>query len=382
MTEKGALAGITVIDLSRLLPGPYCSMILADHGARVIAIEDKRFLADGLFMNTVNRNKEHMTLNLKTEAGKEIFFRLVQNADVVMEGFRPGVVKKLGVDYESVAAVNPGIIYCSISGYGQDGPFRDRVGHDANYLSLSGVLDLIGPADGPPSIPGVQFADIAGGGMNAATGILLALFARNRTGEGQYIDISMTDGMVGFLPAALFFQQLTGQSPERSNAILSHRYACYNTYETADGRFLSIGAVEHRFWKKLCELLEVSDYIDHQYDESSREKILSAMRSIFREKNMAEWETLLGDQDVCWGKIQNLDEVLNDSLFREREMVVDHEDQNGNPVSTLGVSIKLSKTPGSVRTAPKNFGESTHAILTELGYENSQIKGFEDKGVI
>ena len=172
------------------------------------------------------------------------------------------------------------------------------------------------------------------------------------------------------------------QSPERSNAILSHRYACYNTYQTADGRFLSIGAVEHRFWKKLCELLEVSDYIDHQYDESSREEILSAMRSIFREKNMAEWETLLGDQDVCWGKIQNLDEVLNDSLFREREMVVDHEDQNGNPVSTLGVSIKLSKTPGSVRTAPKNFGESTHAILTELGYEDNQIKGFEDKSVI
>jgi crotonobetainyl-CoA:carnitine CoA-transferase CaiB-like acyl-CoA transferase len=299
-----------------------------------------------------------------------------------MEGFRPGVVAKLGVDYDSVAAVSPGVVYCSISGYGQNGPFRDRVGHDANYLSLSGVLDLIGPADGPPSIPGVQFADIAGGGMNAAIGILLALFARNKTGEGQYIDISMTDAMVGFLPAALFFQQLTGQSPKRSNAILSHRYACYNTYETADGRYLSIGAVEHRFWKQLCDLLDVSEYAALQYDDSRREEILTTIRSIFKGKNMNEWENLLGDRDICWSKVQNLDEVLNDPLFIEREMVVNHEDQNGNPVSTLGVSVKLSKTPGSVRTPPRNFGESTHAILKELGYTIAEIKRLEEKDVI
>jgi crotonobetainyl-CoA:carnitine CoA-transferase CaiB-like acyl-CoA transferase len=382
MTAKGALDGITVVDLSRLLPGPYCSMILADHGARVIAVEDKRFLADGLFINTVNRNKEHMTLNLKTAAGKKIFHRLVKSADVVMEGFRPGVVSKLGVDYETVAAVNPAIVYCSISGYGQDGPFRNRVGHDVNYLSWSGVLDLIGPAEGPPSIPGVQFADIAGGGMNAAIGILLALFARNRTGEGQYIDISMTDAMVGFLPAALFFQQLTGKGPQRANAILSHRYACYNTYETADGRFLSIGAVEYRFWKQLCDLLDLPAYVPLQYDDSRREEIISALREIFKEKRMAEWATLLGDHDICWGKVQNLNEVLGDPLFREREMVVDDEDQNGNPVATLGVSVKLSQTPGSVRTPPKRFGESTHAILKELGYGRAQIETFEQEGVI
>jgi crotonobetainyl-CoA:carnitine CoA-transferase CaiB-like acyl-CoA transferase len=382
MTATGALEGITVVDLSRLLPGPYCSMILADHGARVIAIEDKRFLADGLFMNTVNRNKEHMTLNLKTAAGKEIFYRLVKSADVVMEGFRPGVVTKLGVDYDRVAAVNPAIVYCSISGYGQDGPFRDRVGHDANYLSWSGVLDLIGPAEGPPSIPGVQFADIAGGGMNAAIGILLALFARNRTGEGQYIDISMTDAMVGFLPAALFFQQLTGKGPQRSNAILSHRYACYNTYETADGRYLSIGAVEYRFWKQLCELLDLAEYTSLQYDDSRRAEIISALRAIFKQKSMPEWEALLGDHDICWGKVQNLDEVLSDPLFHERQMVVDHEDQNGDPASTLGVSVKLSKTPGTIRTPPQNFGASTHAILDELGYGQAQIEAFEQDGVV
>ena len=178
MFKPGALDGITVIDLSRLLPGPYCSMILADHGARVIAVENKRFIADGLFFNTINRNKEHMSLNLKTEAGKQIFFRLIEKADVLLEGFRPGVVDRLGADYESVRKVNPEIIYCSITGYGQDGPFRDRVGHDVNYLSYAGVLDLMGEPDRPPSIPGIQIADIAAGGMNAAIGILMALFAR------------------------------------------------------------------------------------------------------------------------------------------------------------------------------------------------------------
>ncbi|MBW1752985.1 MAG: CoA transferase [Deltaproteobacteria bacterium] len=175
MSNEGALAGITVLDLSRLLPGPCCSMMLADHGARVIAIEDKRFIADDLFITTVNRNKEHMSLNLKTLEGKEIFFRLVERADVLLEGFRPGVVHRLGIDYDTVCKINSKIIYCSITGYGQTGPCRDRAGHDVNFLAHSGVLDLIGEPDRPPSIPGVQIADIAGGGMNAAIGILLAL---------------------------------------------------------------------------------------------------------------------------------------------------------------------------------------------------------------
>ena len=167
MTNKGALSDITVIDLSRLLPGPYCSMILADHGARVIAVESKQFMSDGLYFNTINRNKEHLSLNLKSEKGKQIFLRLIESADVMLEGFRPGVVDRLGVDYESMRKVNPRIIYCSITGYGQDGPFRDRVGHDVNYLSYAGVLNLIGEPDRPPSIPGIQIADIAAGGMNA-----------------------------------------------------------------------------------------------------------------------------------------------------------------------------------------------------------------------
>lgn len=380
--NNGALSGTTVIDLSRLLPGPYCSMILADHGARVIAIEDRRFLADGLFMNIINRNKEHISLNLKTEQGREIFFRLVKKSDVVMEGFRPGVVERLGVDYESVCSVNPRIVYCSITGYGQSGPYRDRVGHDANYLSYAGVLNLIGEADRPPSIPGVQIADIAGGGMNAAIGILLALIAREKTGRGQYIDISMTDGMVGFLPAVMFFHQLTGREPKRADTILSHRYACYNTYETADGRFLSIGAVENRFWKQLCQTLGVPEYASLQYDDQRRREILDFMRTTFKKKTLAEWEVELGDLDICWGRVQSLSEVLDDPLFRQREMVVEIEGQDGQKSRTLGVPVKLSDTPGAVRTPPVGFGESTAAILGELGYDEDKIRELSEKEVI
>lgn len=382
MFKPGALSGTTVIDLSRLLPGPYCSMILADHGARVIAIEDKRFLADGLFFNIINRNKEHMTLNLKTAEGKEIFFRLLKNADVVLEGFRPGVVDRLGVDYETVRQVNPRIVYCSITGYGQNGPYRDRVGHDVNYLSFAGVLNLIGEPDHPPSIPGVQIADIAGGGMNAVIGILLALMARGKTGQGQYIDISMTDGMVGLLPTALFFSQLTGQEPRRADGILSHRYACYNTYETADGQFLSIGAVENRFWKKLCEVLKVPDYAALQYDDQRRGEILDFMRATFRKKTLDQWEATLGDLDICWGRVQSLSEVLEDPLFREREMVVEINGADGKKTKTLGVPVKLSDTPGSVRTAPVGFGESTAGILGEIGYTPEEIDALAAKEVI
>ncbi len=382
MLNKGALNGITVVDLSRLLPGPYCSMILADHGARVIAIESKQFIADGLFFNTINRNKEHMSLNLKTEEGKQIFFRLIEKADVLLEGFRPGVVDRLGVDYKSVCEVNPGIIYCAISGYGQTGPFRDRVGHDVNYLSYAGVLNLMGETDRPPSIPGIQIADIAGGGMNAAIGILLALFARQKTGKGQYIDISMTDGMVAFLPIALHFQQLTGQDPQRADALLSHRYACYNTYETSDGRFLSIGAVENRFWKRLCEHLGVAEYAGLQYDDSRRKEILNFMRATFKRKTLDEWDAELAALEICWGRVQTFSEMLEDPLFREREMILDLKGKSGDQQPSIGVPVKLSGTPGSVRKAAVNFGESTASILQELGYSEKEIKRFTKAEVI
>jgi len=380
--NRGALSGLLVLDLSRLLPGPYGTMILADHGARVIAIEDRRFRNEEIFPATVNRNKEHMTLNLKTDEGREIFYRLASAADVVVEGFRPGVVQRLGVDYETIQQINPRIVYCAVTGYGQTGPLRNRAGHDVNYLAHAGVLDLIGEADRPPAIPGVQIADMAGGGLNAAVGILLALLARGKNGRGQYIDISMTDGAASLLSLQLHFQQIDGRSPRRGDSRFSHRYACYNTYETRDGRYIAIGAVENRFWQKLCVHLEVPEYSALQFDEERRKEILAFMRGSIRKKTLAQWEEDLADIDACWAPVRTLDDVLQAPLFRERDMVVKIEGEAGGTTPLLGTPIKLSDTPGGIRTAPPAFGGNTHAILSEFGYSIEEIRELEEKGVV
>jgi crotonobetainyl-CoA:carnitine CoA-transferase CaiB-like acyl-CoA transferase len=378
----GALEGITVIDVSRMLPGPYCSMILADHGARVIGIEERSYMANETFVDPVNRNKEHMTLNLKKKEGRDIFFKLVYEADVLIEGFRPGVSKRLGIDYDTVTELNSSIIYCSITGYGQDGPFRDMPGHDANFLSFAGVLDMIGEKNGAPCIPGIQIGDLVAGGMNAALGILLALLARQKTGKGQYIDISMTDGVVALLQVPLYLFQRFGVIPRRSDDFLSHRYACYNVYETADGRYLSIGAVENQFWQNLCNALGVPEYGPLQYDDEHREEMVRFFRKTFKMKTLEEWVTELKGKEVCWGKVQRFTEVLQDPLFRARDMIGQVKNDRGEPVTVLGIPVKLSDTPGSIRKPPVGFGESTRKILGELGYADGQIDEFFEKGIV
>lgn len=382
MLDEGALEGVTVLDLSRLLPGPYCTMILADHGADVIAIEDSRFKDDGLFFSELNRNKQHMSLNLKTEQGKEIFYQLVKDADVVLEGFRPGVVKRLGVDYQTLRGLNEGIIYCSISGYGQTGPRKDEPGHDVNYLSAAGILDLVGDKNRPPTIPAVQIADIAGGSMQAAVGILLALYKRERSGKGQYIDISMTDGLLGLLTLPRFFQEKYGETPARSDVLLSHKYGCYNTYETKDNRYIAIGAVENRFWKVLCEYFGRPDYAPLQYNNDKRHEIISWLRELIATKTLAQCEQELSRLNVCYSAVLTVDEVMGADLFKQREMVCDYRDADGTLQKTLGIPVKMSLTPGSLRTPPAAFGEHTQQILLGLGYNESNVKEFIAEGIV
>ncbi len=379
--SKSALDGITVLDLSRLLPGPYASMILADHGARVIAIEDRRFAGEAMRDASFNRNKEHMTLNLKSAQGKDIFFTMAAAADVVLEGFRPGVTKRLGVDYESIEKINPSIVYCSISGYGQTGPYRDVAGHDVNYLSVAGVLDLIGEAKRAPVIPGIQIADMAGGGMNAVIGILMAIIERQRTGRGQYIDISMTDGSFSLLALAFTMQQMTGQTPKRSDFLLAHRYACYNTYETGDGRFLSVGAVENRFWKVLCEYFDVPEYTGLQYDDARRLEIIEFFRERFKEHPLSYWEDAFAGKDICWAPVRTMAEAFEDPLFQTREMVAGIERPGEKPFRAIGTPIKLSRTPGRLRTHPPAFGQDTRRILMQMGYSESDVAALEAAGV-
>ena len=378
-----ALEGIKILDLSRLFPGPYASMILADLGADVLRIEDRRFAGEGPGMPTVMRNKRHMTLNLKHPQGKEIFFRLAREADVVLEGFRPGVTRRLGIEYESIRGVNEKIIYCSVTGYGQDGPYRDMVGHDINYLSFGGVLGLNGDTGGAPVVPPIQVADMAAGGMNAALGILAALIARQRTGRGQYIDISMLDGVVAMLPFPASMLWSLGQSPRRGDTLLSGRYPCYQVYETKDGGFISIGALEPRFWEALCKKLGREDFIPAQYDEGEkRAEMFSCLRETFKKKNREEWMGELQDLDVCVGKVLDLEETFRDPQVVCRRMVTEFQDAGKGKMKLLSSPVKLSETPPDIRAAPAEFGEHTGEVLRELGYNADQIAEMKRTGVV
>ena len=378
-----ALEGIKILDLSRLFPGPYCSMILADLGADVLRIEDRRFAGEGPGMPTVMRNKRHMTLNLKHPQGKDIFYRLAREGDVILEGFRPGVTARLGIDYESIKRINKKIIYCSVTGYGQDGPYRNMVGHDVNYLSFGGVLGLNGEAGGDPVIPPIQVADMAAGGMNAALGIMGALIARQRTGRGQYIDISMLDGIVAMLPFPVSLLWGLGQNPRRGDTLLSGRYPCYSVYETREGGFISIGALEPRFWEALCRKLGREDFIPSQYDEGEKkEEIFSFLRATFKTKTREEWMEELKDVDVCLGKVLSLEETLRDPQVVSRRMVTDFADPRKGKMRLLSSPLKLSDTPPDIRTAPADFGEHTEEVLGELGFNADQIEELKKSGAV
>ncbi|OFV87413.1 MAG: hypothetical protein A3J75_06015, partial [Acidobacteria bacterium RBG_16_68_9] len=298
-----ALGHLKMLDLSRQLPGPFCSTVLADLGmdVLVVSVPNDPF---ALGIPFLARNKRSMTLNLKTDAGREIFRRLAAGADVVLEGFRPGVTARLGIDYETLRASNPRLIYCSISGYGQDGPYRDRVGHDINYLGYAGVLNFIGAAGGPPVLPGVQIADIGGGALLAAVGILAAVAARERTGQGQFVDVAMLDGSVAWNVYHLLMFQLSGRLPQRGGEQLTGRHACYNVYETRDGRHVTVGAYEPHFWATLCRHFGREDFVASQWDDGAkREEMLDFFRAAFREKTLAEWMRELGDKAICFGPV-------------------------------------------------------------------------------
>jgi len=378
-----ALEGIKVLDLSRLFPGPYCSMILADLGAEVLRIEDRRFENDGPGMPTIMRNKRHMTLNLKHPKGREILYTMAGSADVLLEGFRPGVAKRLGIDYERMRTLNARLIYCSVTGYGQDGPYKDMVGHDINYLSFGGVLGLNGEGGGKPVIPPIQVADMAAGGMYAALGILAALFARQKTGEGQYIDISMLDGIVAMLPFLASLYWGPAKIPRGGETLLNGRYPCYSVYETKEGKYISIGALEARFWKALCRKMGREEFIPWQYDEGEkREKMFLFFREAFKKRTREEWMEEFKESDVCFGKVLSLEEAFQDPQVLSRQMVTDFVDAKKGEMKLLSSAIKLSATPPDIRTAPVSFGENTEEVLQRLGFSSAEISELKRAGVV
>jgi crotonobetainyl-CoA:carnitine CoA-transferase CaiB-like acyl-CoA transferase len=324
------LEAVKVLDLTRLLPGPFCSLILADYGAEVIKIEQPGYgdyarWAPPLIKDTssfyllVNRNKKSLTLNLNVDKGREIFLQLARDADVILEGFRPGVAKKLGVDYDTIKKINPRLVYCSISGYGQDGPYANLSGHDVNYLSYSGILGLTVARDGTPVIPSTQIADLGGGALMATIGILLALMAQRNTGKGQFVDISMLDGLVAWLPTIAGGYFATQQPPAPGKVRLGGKYACYAVYRTKDGGYISLGALEKHFWERLCRYINRVEFIEWQFNDEKQSEIFSYLDKHFLTLNRDEWVKQLQEIDVCVAPVYSLAEVFQDSHILHRK---------------------------------------------------------------
>ena len=392
------LDGIKVLDLSRLLPGGFCSLLLADFGADVLKVEDvnmgdyvrwappkyegvEESAAGALFL-ALNRNKSSIRIDLKSERGREVFLRLVRDSDVVLESFRPGVLDRLGVGYERLREENPGLVYCAITGYGQDGPLRDRSGHDMNYLGLVGLLGLTGEAEGPPVQAAGQIADIGGGAQMAAIGILTALRERDRSGEGQFVDVSMSDGSLSWLAmvAARYFAE--GAGPRRGGLELAGRLVCYRPYACADG-WVTLGALEPKFWAAWCRGVGREDLIENQF-EPPGSPTHDEVAAIFVERTREQWSTFASEHDCCLEPVLELDEALQSDLVRGRHMVAEL-DQPGaqRPVRLLGVPVKLSRTPGDPNRKPgPALGEQTDEVLRGLGYDEAQVAALKQAGAV
>ncbi len=387
---NGPLAGFKMLDLSRLLPGPYCSLLLADLGMEVLKIEDPeqgdymRLMGpirkkDSAYFLSLNRNKKSMVLNLKVKEGKEIFYQLINTYDIILEGFRPGVIDRLGIGYEELKKRNPEVILCSLSGYGQDGPYRDRSGHDINYIGLGGVLELTGTKEIGPIIPGVQIADIGGGALMAAIAILSAVIHRQKTHQGQHLDIAMHDGVLSWLSIHAGKYLADQIVPQRGEMHLSGRYACYQVYPTKDERYMSLGALEPKFWQNFCEAIGKKDLISKQFIEGEeRIRIIHEIRDLFRTKTLTEWVDFFKEVDACCEPVLTLDEVFKHPQVLHRGMLIEYEHPTEGQVQQVGNPIKCSLFPFKSPTPSPKQGEHTLEVLKEIGYSDREIQRFKE----
>lgn len=387
------LASLRVLDLTRLLPGGFCTMLLADLGADVLKVEEPgkgdyiRWtppLRGGMSAGhlALNRGKRSMTLNLKHGRGPEVLLRLAGRADVLVESFRPGVMDRLGVGYARLAEANPRLVYCAITGYGQDGPYRDRAGHDINYLGYGGVLGITGERDGPPVNAGVQIADVGGGGMMAAVGILSALLERERTGRGRFVDVSMLDGAVSWLSLHASTYFLDGAVPRRGRMRLSGALACYRVYRCSDGGYVTVGALEPQFWEALCKALGVPEFVERQYAEEAEQDAMAArIGEILAGRTRDEWVRDLADLDACFGPVNDLAEAFADPQVIARGMRAEVPTPEG-PVAAVGNPIKMVGEPPPALGPAPGFGEHTDAALAEAGYSTEEVAALRDAGAV
>ncbi|NPV27955.1 MAG: CoA transferase [Firmicutes bacterium] len=388
-----ALEGIRVLDLTRLLPGSFTTLMLADYGAEVIMVEDPAGgepgrnsppFIQGLSARhlILQRNKKSITLNLRSKRGQELFQALVKTADVLVENFRPGVMDRFGLGYSRLKEANSQLIYCSITGYGQTGPDRDKPGHDINYISQAGILGLTASQGDSIPLPGVQIADLGGGSLMAVIGILLALIARDQTGEGQYIDISIADGIISWLPLVAAEYLTGGKAPGPGEHPYTGPLACYNTYRTKDNRYLALGALEPKFWSALCRRLGLEEFIPIQKDPNYQEKMKTCLQEKFSSRTLDEWMTEFAHEDVCLTPVWRIDEALSNPRVAERQMVFQVEHPVAGCVQQLGFPIKLSGTPAEYRQGAPLLGEHNEDIFKEIGLLPSDLEVLRKEGVI
>ncbi|MFX1503838.1 MAG: CaiB/BaiF CoA transferase family protein [Promethearchaeota archaeon] len=400
------LEGKIILDLTRMLPGPYCTMILSDLGAEVIKIEDpfypyshpppffqKGKYRESAFNSILNRNKKAITLNLKKEKAREIFYELVKKADVIIESFRPKITKKLKVDYDTLYSINPSIIYCSLTGYGQYGPYEQIAGHDLNYIGICGILDLNKERvihgdiskEKVPIPPGIQAADI-GGGLVSVIGILGAILERENNSEkvGQYIDISMTDCVFSFMPylASFHFSKDLNDGIKTNNP-LHGDFPCYNVYKTKDNKFVSVGIVEVKFWQEFCKGLGRNDLKLKQFAKGEdKEKVFNIIQEEFLKKTQKEWFNIFKDLDACVMPINTFAEACEDPQIKARKMIVEMNHPKFGKIQNIASPIKYSRTPLEIKNIAPKLGQHTIEILKNLRYSDEDIRTFRKRGII
>ena len=387
-----ALDGIRILDMAWVGPGPFCATILGDLGADVIKIHEpypdrrgglvKYALPDSPEFPGL-RNCKTIGLNLKSEEGRDIFYKLARSADAIMESFRPGVMARLGVDYNTIKDINPAIVYASLTGFGQNGPYRDIAGHDIDYIAIGGLLGLTGTDKGPPVAPGTLVADLAAGGMSAAIGILAALMSRHTSGKGQFIDVSITDGIVQMMSLWINPYLVHGIEYERGRTMFTGQNPWYNVYETKDGKYLVVGAFEHWFYVNLCHILGCEEYIEHQFsDEEKQEEISQYFKKTFLTRTRDEWMEILSQKDTCSAPVYSIEEVATDPQVLARCMVQDMPHPILGSVKQVGSMLKLSDSPFQARNWSTRFGQHTDEILSDLGFNSDDINTLRKSEII
>jgi len=389
----GPLTGMKMLDFSTLLPGPYATLVMADLGAEVLRISsgtrvdfaehfppfvsEKKISAN---LAWLGRNKKTMTLNLKNEKGLKIVRQLIKEYDIILEQFRPGVMDKLGLGYPDLKKVNPGLIYCSLTGYGQSGPMSMKAGHDINYMSRAGLMSHSGRKNGGPVLTGMQIADVASGSNNVIIGILAAAMHRNKTGKGQFIDISMTDGVLAFNAMAGPVYLASGKEPEREGELINGG-TLYDFYETKDGKYISFGGLEPQFFADFCKVMDCPDLIEQGVAPKDLPKEKERIRNIFKTKTQEEWVKEFEKADACVEPVVSLGEALSDPQFMERNMVVDLEMPGGGTMKQIATPIMFSETKAEYKKIGEPTGTHTKEILLELGYSENDFDEFTKQGV-